>query len=206
MGVITKPKTWIDNENVTYTDLNGVADTIYNEFNGHIENANIDSDAAIDPSKISGTAVTLTGTQTLTNKTLTAPTITGPTISGTVAGTPTITTPTLTKPTINGSIQGVTTATDGSTVTFNLSNSNIQTVTLEGNRTLALSNASTGQCFILRLVQDGTGSRTVTWFSTIKWPYGTTPTLTTTASKTDVFGFICTGTDTYDGFILGQSL
>lgn len=75
-----------------------------------------------------------------------------------------------------------------------------------GNRTLALSNASTGQCFVIRLTQDGTGSRTVTWFSTIKWPSGVAPTLTTTASKIDVFGFICTGSGTYDGFIVGQNL
>lgn len=53
MGSISKTKTWVDNENVTYTDLNGNFDTIYNEFNGNIENANIDASAAIAESKIS---------------------------------------------------------------------------------------------------------------------------------------------------------
>lgn len=104
------------------------------------------------------------------------------------------------------SVQTWNTATDAATVTFNLSLGNLQTVTLGGNRTLALSNASTGQCFVIRLLQDGTGSRTVTWFSTIKWAGGSAPTLTTTASKADVLGFICTGTNTYDGFIVGQNL
>lgn len=52
MATITKPKTWADNENVTYTDLNSSFDTIYNEFNGSIDNANIAPDAAIAESKL----------------------------------------------------------------------------------------------------------------------------------------------------------
>ena len=96
--------------------------------------------------------------------------------------------------------------TDGATVTFDLDEANTHTVTLGGNRTLALSNADVGQKFIIRLTQDATGSRTVNWFSTIKWPGNLVPTLTTTASKTDVFGFICTGTNTYDGFVIGYNL
>lgn len=100
----------------------------------------------------------------------------------------------------------ITSNTDGATITFDLATSNLHTVTLGDNRTLALSNVSVGQCFIIRLVQDGTGSRTVTWFSTIKWAGGSAPTLTTTLNKTDVFGFLCTGSGTYDGFIVGQNL
>lgn len=97
-------------------------------------------------------------------------------------------------------------ATDGSTVTFDLSRSLFQQVTLGGNRTLALSNVRTGSRFMLRIVQDGTGSRTVTWFSTIKWAGGSAPTLTTTINKADWFGFFVTGSGTYDGFIIGQNL
>lgn len=52
MGTITKPKTWADNEAVTYTDMNSDFDTIYNEFNGGIDNANVDASAAIVESKI----------------------------------------------------------------------------------------------------------------------------------------------------------
>lgn len=74
------------------------------------------------------------------------------------------------------------------------------------NRTLALSNITVGQAFVIRLVQSGTGSKTVTWFTSIKWPGGTAPTLTTTASKTDVFGFIITSSGNYDGFIIGLNL
>jgi hypothetical protein len=79
----------------------------------------------------------------------------------------------------------VVTATDGSTVTFDLSAGNIQQVTLGGSRTLALSNAADGKTFTLYLIQDGSGNHTVTWFSNAKWPGGTAPTLTTTAGAID---------------------
>lgn len=105
-----------------------------------------------------------------------------------------------------GTFSSVTTDTDGATVTFDLSASNIHQVTLGGNRTLALSNAKAGQVFTLRLIQDATGSRTVTWFSGIKWPNNIVPTLTTTASKTDTFIFLCTSTGNFDGYTLGQNL
>ena len=96
--------------------------------------------------------------------------------------------------------------TDGSTVTFDLNEANVHTVTLGGNRTFAISNETAGQKFIIRILQDGTGSRTVTWFSTIKWAGGSAPTLTTTGGKADVVGFLVTGTDTYDGFVVGQNI
>ena len=98
------------------------------------------------------------------------------------------------------------TVSDGATVTFDGDTSNVFTVVLGGNRTLAVSNIDVGQTFIIRLTQDGTGSRTVTWFTTIKWVNGVAPTLTTTGDKTDVFGFICTSAGNYDGYIVGQNL
>ena len=102
--------------------------------------------------------------------------------------------------------QDIVTATDGATVTFDVSDGNLQTVTLGGNRTLAISNAKVGQVFMLRLVQDGTGSRVPVFFSTIKWAGGTAPTLTTTAGKTDIVGFIVTSSGNYEGFVVGQNI
>lgn len=96
-------------------------------------------------------------------------------------------------------------ASDGATVTFALASGTKQKVTLGGNRTLALSGVTAGHVFILKLIQDATGSRTVTWFAGISWPDDTAPTLTTTAGAADIFGFIQTGTNTYNGFILGQN-
>jgi hypothetical protein len=95
---------------------------------------------------------------------------------------------------------------DGATITFNLGTSDWHAVTLGGNRTLALSGGTTGQQFTLALTQDSTGSRTVTWFTTIKWPSATAPTLTTAAGKTDIFTFKQYGTGTYYGFVAGQNL
>lgn len=102
-------------------------------------------------------------------------------------------------------IQSWVDATPGATVTFNLLSGNKQRVTLGANSTLALSNVTVGQVFLLRLLSDGTG-RTVTWFSTIKWAGGSAPTQTATANKADVFGFICTSAGNYDGFVVGQNL
>lgn len=88
---------------------------------------------------------------------------------------------------------------DGATVTFDLDVSNRQRVTLGGNRTLALSNDQDGDSFVILLQQDGTGSRTVTWWAGIKWQGGTVPTLTTTASKIDVFSFVRLASGEYLG-------
>lgn len=129
-------------------------------------------------------------------------------VSGTIAPASTSTnsaTELVTKSYIDSGYQ---TATDGATVTFDLGNGGYRKhkVTLGGARTLAISNGIVGQVFIIDLIQDGTGSRTVTWFSTIKWAGGTVPTLTTTANKIDSFGFIVTSAGNYQGYVIGQNL
>ena len=93
---------------------------------------------------------------------------------------------------------------DGATITFNLTNGAIHSVTLGGNRTLAVSNPTAGQSFMVILKQDGTGSRTVTWWSGIKWIEATVPTLTTTLSRADIFAFFYDGTSYY-GTVVGQN-
>lgn len=93
------------------------------------------------------------------------------------------------------------------TATLDLALSNEHRITMPaGNITIALSNPTNAQKFIVTITQDSGGSRTVTWFSTIRWVNGVAPTLTTTANKRDVFGFIRTGSGTYDGFIIGQNI
>lgn len=72
----------------------------------------------------------------------------------------------------------------------------IFTKQLTANSTFTFSNETAGQIIIVRLINDGTGGYTVSW-PTVKWPGGTTPTMTTTASKSDVYTFFYDGTDVY---------
>lgn len=100
----------------------------------------------------------------------------------------------------------VVTITDGATVTLDQSAGANHAVTLGGNRTLALTNPTVGQSVMLRAIQDATGSRTLTFPASIKWPAGTAPTLTTSATQSDWLGFKCVDASTpvYHGFVVGQ--
>ena len=98
--------------------------------------------------------------------------------------------------------------TSGSTDTIDLEDGNVHNVTLTANCTFTFSNpaaAGTSGSFTLFLNQDGTGSRTATWPGSVKWAGGTAPTLTTTASRTDILVFttIDAGTIWY-GAVSGQ--
>ena len=82
------------------------------------------------------------------------------------------------------------TLTDASTIAWDVSTSSVAKVTLAGNRTLgAATNAQTGQFVSLLIIQDGTGSRTVTFNAAYEFTEDTAPTLTTTAAKGDLFVF-----------------
>jgi hypothetical protein len=87
------------------------------------------------------------------------------------------------------------TLTDGATITWDASVAQVAKVTLGGNRTLsAPTNGATGQFISLLVIQDGTGSRTLTWNSAYEFASDTAPTLTTTASLGDLFTFRYNGT------------
>lgn len=98
------------------------------------------------------------------------------------------------------------TETDSATIDFDLEVSNLQIVTLGGNRILSLSNPVVGQVYTIILKQDATGSRTVTWWSGIAWVNGSAPTLTTTASKRDIYTFIVESSGVYIGLVTGQNV
>lgn len=91
----------------------------------------------------------------------------------------------------------------GTAPTINLANGTFVTATLSANATFAFS-LGTGVTsdaiqFTLHLANDATGGRTITWPPSVKWPNGTVPTRTTTASRTDVYSFYTLngGTDWY---------
>lgn len=90
------------------------------------------------------------------------------------------------------------TDTDGATVTMDFNVSQTHRVTVAGNRTLVFSNAVAGEEYAVMITQDATGSRTITWPATVKWAGGSAPTLTTTASRTDIVYFFYDGTNFLD--------
>lgn len=124
--------------------------------------------------------VTTSGTQTLTNKTIEAGTFT------------------------NGYTEEVATANTSTAYTVDLANGSVQILTLTGNCTLTFPANTAGKSFLLILKQDATGSRTITWDSDVKWAASTAPTITATASKADIYSFVCDGTYWY-GAVAGQN-
>ena len=161
------------------------------------------------PSSATSGAVTLAGTLAVANGGTNATTasitsfnnITGYTASGATGTTstslvfstsPTLTTPTLTNPTITAYLETAPAIANSSTaVTLALASGTVLSYTLTGNCTFTMPTATSGTSFIVRLIQDATGSRTAT-FTSVKWPGGTVPTITTTASTgVDIISFVC---------------
>ncbi len=82
------------------------------------------------------------------------------------------------------------TLTDASTVAWNVLTSPVAKVTLGGNRTLGAGTGGvTGAFQSLLVIQDGTGSRTLSFNAVYEFKDDTAPTLTTTAAKGDLFVF-----------------
>ena len=82
------------------------------------------------------------------------------------------------------------TLSDGSDIAWNTLTSPVAKVTLGGNRNLSAgSGGVTGQFVSLLVIQDGTGSRTLTFNAVYEFAEDTAPTLTTTANKGDLFVF-----------------
>ena len=166
--------------------------------------------------------VTLAGTQTLTNKTLTAPKIneavaltsTATELNysdlatlGTTAASKIFTADANNLTKVSGAVLNTEdTLTDGATVTWNVINSPVAKLTLGGNRTLSAPSGTTpaaGQFISLLAIQDGTGSRTITWNAVYEFPSDTAPTLTTTANLGDIFSFRYNGSK---WLLIGQTL
>jgi hypothetical protein len=83
----------------------------------------------------------------------------------------------------------------------------IKTVTLSANCTFTLTGATTGQATTLELVltQDGTGARTVTWPTSVRWSGGT-PALSTAAGAVDRIVLTSyTGGTTWLGDLVGKA-
>ena len=166
--------------------------------------------------------VTLTGIQTLTNKTLTLPKINENVTTtststelnysdlatlGTSAASKVLTANANNLTTISGAILNTEdTLTDQATIAWDVIASPVAKVTLAGNRTMAAPSGTgpaAGQFISLLAIQDGTGSRTITWNAVYEFPSDTAPTLTTTANLGDIFSFRYNGAK---WLLIGQTL
>jgi hypothetical protein len=90
----------------------------------------------------------------------------------------------------------------GTALTIDWANGTTQYLTLTGNCTFTLSNPRAGERYVLFLIQDGTGSRTVTWPAAVQWVGGSAPTLSTVAGSIDyiILHYSAAGTNKYHSY------
>lgn len=108
----------------------------------------------------------------------------------------------LTNPTVTNYTETQNTANTGSAITLNLADGTVENLTLTAGATITMPSAGAGKSFILYL-RTGAGGYAVTW-TTVKWPGGTAPTITSTASRMDIYSFFSDGTNWY-GVVVGQN-
>lgn len=90
-----------------------------------------------------------------------------------------------------------TTLTSGASISWNLASNQVTRLVLSTNGTMAeATNKVDGATYIL-IVTQGTGSNTLGWHATYKWPGATAPTLTTGSAKSDIFTFVSDGTSLF---------
>lgn len=94
------------------------------------------------------------------------------------------------------------TLTDGATIVWDVSIAQAGRVTLGGNRTIQINNTTDGGSYTLIVIQDGIGSRTLSYSGArIIWSGGTAPTLSTAAGAIDILVFVGHS----GGILLGSS-
>jgi hypothetical protein len=93
------------------------------------------------------------------------------------------------------------TLTDAATITWDTSLGRVATVTLGASRTIAAPTNQKVGTYILRVVQGGTGSYTLTWNGNYKWTAQTAPVLSTAVGAVDIITFFSDGTKMYGSYL-----
>ena len=117
------------------------------------------------------------------------------------------TSPTLITSTFTGYTETVVAiGTVGAAHTFTITTGTVQTATLTDSTpcTFTMPTATAGTSFVLRLTQAATGMTTAT-FTGVQFAGGTAPTITATASATDIISFIAIGSTWYGSAIQNLS-
>jgi len=84
---------------------------------------------------------------------------------------------------------------------INWANGPFQEFTLGASCTVTFANPVTGGSYMLKLVQDGTGSRQITWPASVEWANGEAPTMSG-ASKVDFIQMVYDGSSYYGNYQL----
>jgi hypothetical protein len=183
----TFPNNYLSNSSVTVGNTAvALGSTVTSFGNVTLTNTTISSVATTFPNNyLSNTSVTLGNTALTLGSTVTS-----------------VGNATVANVTVTNYIETAPSLTNSSTaVTLSLTSGTVLSYTLTGNCTFTMPTATSGTSFILKLIQDSTGSRTAT-FTGVKWPGGTAPTITTTASTgLDILSFVCINGTWYGSYL-----
>lgn len=142
---------------------------------------------------VTAAAGTVTGTTLASNVVTSSLTTVGTLGSLTMGGTVNTADNVISRPRFTDYAETYTTpAISAGTLTLNIENGNVFRVSRNANiTTLTISNPSaTGNACSFTLIFDANGtSYTIAWPAAVKWPTGVSPTITTTAGRSDMFVF-----------------
>lgn len=162
----------------TASDFNADFNAIANVVNGNIDNANIKASAGISSSKLADIPASKIGSGTLATARI--PNLNANKINAGTLGIARIPGPTVS--TLDNT---------NASIAWALGLHQMYKLTLNGNKTMAAPTGATeGGIYVLRLRQDATGGRTVSWNSAYKFPDGDEPDLSDDAGDDDILTFV----------------
>ena len=149
--------------------------------------------SAITTTQADAKYVAITGTQTITGAKTFTSTVT---ITGAVAFTSAVN--------VSGPVNvNTVTLTDAASIVPSFDSGNTFVVTLGGNRTLAApTSANIGQSGSIRVIQDATGGRTLSYNSAYQFVSGSAPVMDTSAGAQSILVFSCRSATTIDAVML----